>query len=474
MRLFAGKQADQQSRETGALYRRHGEHGEGLRRLPGTSGAARQVHSEYHGQQPSGGQDRDRRRRRYADDWANPEQRHTSQPHLPPPTSSHTAAQQHSEFMTPEMAASLPHPETWECLSSIWLMEDRPQQMRNPLIVGKLTLSAALEMKRHHEELQAKLGREDAVFGRDNAPPTKMFPESGDNCADMLHDARWERMPIKEIKEYWRKIPTKRSHIYRRLPLEHHGAAAAVSECVIVRAHDRSLPLKLSMFNPSNSTKRSLGSSENKDPADGWESPKAILDIQEALANFAAVYYCLWHMDPTPQILQRMLIHYNYGSAPDRSEKEQCRLIADVVDEILRTNSSRAVASEPPLSFRECRERWKDAAERRHGSSTQQGNQRKGGERQGNMSGGRDRFRAADSKSGRIPNRGGQQAKAKVLKYKGNLICFLYNKATGCNRPRKFGGCDDGRNGVYAHVCNYEDAGGKPCYQQHCSETWRH
>jgi hypothetical protein len=255
-------------------------------------------------------------------------------------------------------------------------MEDRPAEMRNPLLVGKLTLSAALEMKRHHEELQAKLGRGDAVFGKDYPPPMKMFSEGADNCADILHEARWERMPIGEIKEYWRKVPTKRTHIYRRLPLEHHGAATSISECVIVRAHDRSLPLKLSMFAPANNMKRSLGSSDNKDAADGWENPKAVLDIQEALANMAAVLFCLWHMDPTPQVIQRLLIHYNYGATGDRSEKEQCRLITEVIDEILRANSSRAIANEPPLSFRECKERWKDAAERRPGSGSTSGRHR--------------------------------------------------------------------------------------------------
>jgi len=80
-------------------------------------------------------------------------------------------------IMTPEMAATLPHPETWKCLSPIWPMEGRLVQMKNPLIVGKLTLSGALEMKRHHKELQTKLSRSEAVFGEDYTTPMKMFTE---------------------------------------------------------------------------------------------------------------------------------------------------------------------------------------------------------------------------------------------------------------------------------------------------------
>jgi hypothetical protein len=56
----------------------------------------------------------------------------------------------------------------------------------------------------------------------------------------------------------------------------------------------------------------------------------------------------------------------------------------------------------------------------------------------------------------------------------GKSVCFKYNRASGCDRPRKAGGCDDGRGGVFAHVCNFEDRQGKPCFQQHCRETWRH
>jgi len=344
--------------------------------------------------------------------------------------------------------------------------------MQDPLLVGRVSLQASLELKKHHEEQQAKQGRGDAVFGKDGKIPTKNFPAAEDDCSDILHDARWERMPIAEIKEYWKKVPTKRTHIYRRLPLEHHGAAGAISECVIVRAHDRTLPLKLSMFNKANNTKKTLGSSDTKEAGEGWENPRAVLDIQDALSNMTAVFFCLWHMDPTPSILQRLLTYYNFGAAEDRSEKEQCALIAEVIDEILRANASRAICREPPLSFRECRERWKDAIEKRPtagGSKARRDGDKAGGVHKDA------RGKHADNRGpAKSAGRAGQMNRSRVLKYQGNLICFQYNRAGGCNRPRKTGGCDDGKGGIFAHVCNFEDRNGKACFQQHCAENWRH
>jgi hypothetical protein len=51
---------------------------------------------------------------------------------------------------------------------------------------------------------------------------------------------------VAEIKTYWDKLEWRRMHTFRHLPLEHTGAAAAVNECVITRAHDRSLVLIVS------------------------------------------------------------------------------------------------------------------------------------------------------------------------------------------------------------------------------------
>jgi hypothetical protein len=149
----------------------------------------------------------------------------------------------------------------------------------------------------------------------------------------------------------------------------------------------------------------------------------------EAILNFGAVYFCLWHIDPTPQILLRLLVHYNFAPGEDRSEKDRCKLIIEVIDDILRTNSSRSIGGDPPLTFRECRERWKDAAEKRpadHSSKAMGSGKREadGGSsgsngrdnRYKNQGGGGSRFNAGQ--------RAGANAKSRVLLFQA-LIAHL-------------------------------------------------
>ena len=70
-------------------------------------------------------------------------------------------------------------------------------------------------------------------------------------------------------------------------------------------------------------------------------------------------------------------------------------------------------------------------------------------------------------KSGKAP-RGGVHTRSKALRHQGNLICYLYNnRGPGCQRAPATGGCDDGKGGVYAHVCNFDKGGGVICAAAH-------
>jgi hypothetical protein len=88
---------------------------------------------------------------------------------------------------------------------------------------------------------------------------------------------RFERAPVLEREKWWGKVPVKRFHTYRRLALEHSGAAGKVNECVIVRAHDRSLPLRLKMFFSQNRAQKSFSAEEGKEAAQDWDNPKVLL-----------------------------------------------------------------------------------------------------------------------------------------------------------------------------------------------------
>jgi hypothetical protein len=85
---------------------------------------------------------------------------------------------------------------------------------------------------------------------------------------------RFERAPVTERSKWWDQVPVKRHHTFRRLALEHGGAAGRVNECVVVRAHDRSLPLKLRMFFTQNRAQKSFSAEENKEAAQDWDTPK--------------------------------------------------------------------------------------------------------------------------------------------------------------------------------------------------------
>ena len=52
---------------------------------------------------------------------------------------------------------------------------------------------------------------------------------------------------------------------------------------------------------------------------------RAVLDIQMALCVFGEVYANLWPQDPTPWLLTRLLVEYEFGAGIADNEKERCR-----------------------------------------------------------------------------------------------------------------------------------------------------
>jgi len=260
----------------------------------------------------------------------------------------------------------------------------------------------------------------------------------------------------------------KHGHTYRRLPLEHSGAANKVGDIVIIRCHDRSYPVKLKMFLPANRTKKSFTSGDNKEESADWEAAKGAADIREALLNLADITAELWPYDDTPRILQRILHNYNFGATWRCSEQERTKLMVEFCDGVLRENACRAVEREPPLSFREAKERWADIAER-VGAGGQQYHQVAAGK--ASRGGGNGGVQRGGSNSGGGQLRAGAAARGRTARFVSGgasyAVCFSYNRGN-CSRPAKSCGCDDGRGGVFAHVCNYFDvATNKYCLQNH-------
>ena len=239
------------------------------------------------------------------------------------------------------------------------------------------------------------------------------------------------------------------------------------------------------MFHRANLNKKSFAanSSEGRQPADGWECPKAVGDIQWALANLAEVYANLWPLDGSIRVIQRVLIRYEYAAGYGTGEKDQCRIVEEFCDRILCENASRAARGSPYIGYETAKNRWRDAVEREPVSRTSDSGQTPGSvsqqAKQSKIDGGAGASNFNNSRGGRGRGggrggaRGGWQAKNAVAEYQGSPVCFHYNnkpvagKPTGCTRPLAGAGCDNGRGGIYAHVCNHHMGFGVFCLQMH-------
>jgi hypothetical protein len=146
--------------------------------------------------------------------------------------------------------------------------------------------------------------------------------------------------------------------------------------------------------------------------------------------------------------------------------------VTEFVDAILRETASKAVAREPPLSYREMRERWTDLIEKRNAFQLRFGSRQDGGGSK------QDGFKPSARGGGGGRGRGGGPAtrsggapQSRGAKFQGNNVCYHFNRPSGCKRPPKGSGCDNGNNGEYAHVCNFEKAPGVYCLQAHARST---
>ena len=134
----------------------------------------------------------------------------------------------------------------------------------------------------------------------------------------------------------------------------------------------------------------------------------------------------------------------------------------EFTDEIMLESASRANRGKRPLAYRQMRERWRDTTERK--KYQQSGTPKAAAPNANSNTGAAARGGKAGSKTGR----GGAQIRGTTAKFGGNAVCFLYNsRKAGCPRTAKPGGCDDGRGGLYAHVCNFKTVPGQHCLAVH-------
>jgi hypothetical protein len=223
---------------------------------------------------------------------------------------------------------------------------------------------------------------------------------------------------------------------------------------------------------------------EQREPAVSWEGPKTLLELQAAIANLADVFAALWPLDPTPRVLNRLCITYEFAAAYAAAEKDRCSILEEVCDTVLRENARRAVTVGTPLSFQQAKERWRDITELkknaggRVGAATAAGgSQQNAGNSQQRQAGagGAAAVTAGSGRPAQFARPPGGASGGRVglgrganAKFNNELVCFHYNNAgRGCSRPAKGNGCDNGRGGAYVHVCNFELGNGTYCFARH-------
>lgn len=334
----------------------------------------------------------------------------------------------------------------WDLTLPLWDVDDRPEHMRIKETVNSLTLSNFLAFKEHFEQKIRKEGKGDTIFGKDRKLATKKFKEEEDNCGDKLHTVRFERGPIVEVDKFWSKMPVKRMETYRHLPLEFTGAGSSVNESTITRVHDRTIPLRLKMFSKSNFSKKGFSSgkdSDSKEAADSWEAPKGIIDIQRALSNMTEIYACIWPLDPTPRVLNRVLLHYDFGAGYGSDEKNRCKLLEQFCDLVLSENARKAVRDDPPLSWEKAKERWRDCAERWKDAGTDRPNNFLPYQRNTNRRDGYGASSASNNTNTSSSSSNNSARPSPAPRLNGVLLCFMFNSGNngkGCTRLDKIQG----------------------------------
>lgn len=356
----------------------------------------------------------------------------------------------------------------WEWLEDEWPLEERPRILQDKEKVKSLSMGVLAKMQKNYllkKRIEAKENARAKGAGkaaRDTPPKTILFKEAQDDGKEVLHDARWLRLPISEPTKWFPKTPKIRTEIYKALPLKFCGADNSIANKTLERSHDRTDALLLKHYLSENCNIASRPKQEIRklndegqlvnSVEDAWEAVTSVTAAREAYMNYACVSFFLFPFDPTPMLMQRVMTRYNWISAVSDNPEQRTKLIEAFFNATLQQNAFRAANDECVLSFQEQIDLLK--------------NQLRSARVSTEPVLGRDPTISKSNKASRAnqsannpPQKGGRNSGGyapTVYKTADNkLCCYKWNRLDGtdCNNTKSDIGCEV--NGTkYAHRCS--------------------
>ena len=354
--------------------------------------------------------------------------------------------------------------DNYNIIEQTWPEAQRPKELKSREVINKMSMQDILAVF-SMQDIADRKNKGDLAesFKKDTKPPKKKFREGYDDRNRNLHPASFLRLPIRDFEKYWHKTPTKREHIYKNFPMEFIGVANVASDVTVQNLHDKKNVLALKMFMADNVQ---VGSKPrvNHTAPDGsaktdfdWVTPTSLVQVQEAVANYALLFHSIWPHDPTPLILQKVLCKYRWFSSVDNTQA-RVKFLCGFINAVMRINAAKATNRDCILSFEgQCKIAASTLQNNGYNPavpfdvakpSTSQTNQRA----------------PAKPAGGR-----GKQDKVKA-EWQGHGLCFDWNSTSGgiCkNGIPNTELCKDAKGRTFAHRCNVGTGRGMWCLQTH-------
>lgn len=362
--------------------------------------------------------------------------------------------------------------------------------MRNRAWVDSQPLDTLLRFYEVYDRKRRDVSMTDS-YKIDKKPPVRDFEAGRDDCFELLHPARFQRMPLDEWSTFWPKVPVEHKDRYKNLNLKVVGADCQISDKTITKLHNRREILQLKFFYSGNSgvARGPLIETKVKDHGRigtmsdyNWASITTLHALQESIINYGLVTQQMWPYDQSGYMLLKLYSLYHW--IPVGSDTKRVSIIETHFNTIMELNAQRACRSDSPCDFDTMERSLKRLLESKNYPSTpaqlvnSSGEDNKQGYSGGGNGGGNGGTNKGDKGFSRNKKDSGRDNNGKrtpPVSPTGQQICYDFNNINKkCSRPKVFGGCRDNQGKEYQHICLYFDKNNnKYCFKAHSRQDHR-